>query len=71
MQLIPQWRRCWRRHSTWLLTASAVLGALVQFMPQVREFVDPETYNKIMLCLLPLTFIVLQIKQPAVSGGEK
>lgn len=70
MRLIPQWRRCMRRHSTWLLAVSGALGAAVQFMPQVRDFIDPETYNKIMLVLLPVTFIVLQIKQPSVSGDK-
>lgn len=70
MKLIPQWRRWWRRHSTWILAASGALGAAVQFMPQVREYIDPETYNKVMLVLLPLTFVVLHIKQDTVSGDK-
>lgn len=70
MKLIPQWKKCWRRHSTWLLTLSGLLGAAVQFMPQVREYIDPETYNRVMLWLLPITFVVLQIKQPSVSGEQ-
>lgn len=70
MKLIPTWRRCWRRHSTWLIAMSGALGAAVQFMPQVREYVDPEIYNRIMIVLLPVTFIILQIKQDSVSGSK-
>lgn len=70
MKLISNWRRCWRRHSTWLLALSGALGAAVQFMPQVREYVDPEIYNRIMLILLPVTFVVLQIRQQSVSGDK-
>lgn len=67
MQLIPQWRKCWRRHSTWLLAAASGLSAAVSFMPSVQAYVDPETYKTIMLGLSVATFIVLQIKQDSVS----
>lgn len=71
MQLIPQWRKCWKRWSTWLLGAASFLSAGVSFMPTIQEYIDPELYRSLMLILSVATFVVIQIKQKSVSGPSK
>jgi len=67
MALVPQWRRWYRRWSTWLLALSWCLSAVMGFMPSVQEYILPDTYKMIMLGLSIATFIALQIKQPSVT----
>lgn len=73
MQLIPQWRQCWRRYSTWLIATMGGLTAsdLAGFMPTIQEYIDPQTYKMIMLGLSVATFVTLQIRQASVSGPTK
>lgn len=72
MQLIPQWRACWRRYSTWLLAAvgGLSLNDIMGFMPSIQEYIDPQTYKLVMLGLSLATFVALQIHQPSVSGPK-
>lgn len=69
--LIPQWKRCWRRYSTYLILAIPTLEAARAFLPQVQEVISPEAYKFISGCLAIAAFIAIQIKQNSVSGGGK
>lgn len=71
VELIPNWRKWYRRWSTWLLASAGLLSAAVSFMPTVQEYIDPATYKTIMLGLSVATFVALQVKQASVSGGEQ
>lgn len=71
MQLIPQWRKCWKRWSTWLLSAIPILTAAVSFMPSIQEFIHPDLYKSIMVALSVSVFVAIQIKQNSVSGSSK
>lgn len=70
IELIPQWRAWYKRWSTWLLALLSGLSAadIMGFMPQIQEFVDPQTYKFVMLGLTLSTFLVMHIKQTSVSG---
>lgn len=67
--LIPQWKQCWRRYSTYLILAIPVLEAAREFMPEVRELISPEAYKMISGVLAVSAFIAIQIKQNSVSGA--
>lgn len=74
VELIPNWRKWYKRWSTWLLASAGLLSGAVSFMPTVQEYIDPATYKMIMLGLSAATFFALQVKQVSVSGdtgGEK
>lgn len=72
MQLIPQWRAWYKRWSTWLLAALGGLSVsdILGFMPQIQEYIDPQTYKLVMLGLSVSTFIALQVHQNSVSGPK-
>jgi len=67
MTLVPQWRKWYKRWSTWLLALAGGLSAVTAFMPSVQAYLPPETYKMIMLGLSVTTFVALQIKQKSVS----
>lgn len=69
MKLIPQWKKCWRRYSTYLILAIPVLDAAREFLPQVREVISPDLYKSISAVLAIAAFIAIQIKQNSVSGA--
>lgn len=71
-KLIPQWRKCWRRYSTWLLTAMGAisLNDIVGFMPSIQQYMDPEIYRFSMIGLSVATLIAINIKQNSVSGDK-
>lgn len=71
IKLIPQARKWHKRWTTWILGAAGVLTSLQSFMPSFQQYMEPGTYKLVMMGLLALTFIAAQIKQPAISGGEK
>lgn len=67
--LIPQWKKCWRRYSTYLILAIPALEAAREFLPQVHELISPELYKTISAFLAIAAFIAIQIKQNSVSGA--
>jgi len=71
VELIPNWRKWYKRWSTWLLASSGLLSGAVSFMPTVQDYIDPAAYKMIMLGLSVATFVALQVKQASVSGGEQ
>lgn len=71
MKLIPQWNKWWRRHSVQLLSLIPAIEALRQWLPTVREFISPEIYSYLAVGISLTAIIVMQIKQDAVSGGDK
>lgn len=71
MQLIPQWRKWHKRWSTWLLACIPTLTAAREFMPEIKDLIDPDLYKVVLVCLSIGVFIALQIKQNSVSGGNQ
>lgn len=70
MKLIPNWRRFWRRYSTWLALAIPILGALREALPELREVISPEAYKYISGALGFSVVVAMQIKQNSVSGDK-
>lgn len=68
MQLIPQWKKWWKRHSVQLLALIPVITALREQLPMVREFIAPGMYGYAMAGLSVEAIIAMQIKQVSVSG---
>lgn len=69
MELIPQWRKWYKRWSTWLLTilSGFSLSDTLGFMPQIQEYIDPQIYKLVMFALTIGTFVAIHIKQPSIS----
>jgi len=72
MQLIPQWRVCYKRWSTWLLVilGGANLNDILGFLPSIQQYMDPTVYRYTMLGLSVATFVAIQIRQHSVSGPK-
>lgn len=68
--LIPQWRKCWRRYSTWLALAIPVLGCIREALPELREVIPLDAYKYISGGLGFAVVIAMQIKQNSVSGDK-
>jgi predicted membrane chloride channel (bestrophin family) len=71
MQLIPQWRKWWRRWSTWLALMIPILAMAREALPELREIIDPQLYKVISGCLGFAVVVAMQIKQHSVSGENK
>lgn len=70
MQLIPHWKKAWRRYSTWLALLIPLLAALREALPELREVIPLETYKYISGGLGFAVVIAMQIKQRSVSGEK-
>lgn len=68
--LVPSWRRCWRRYSTWLALAIPILMACREALPELKEVIPIEAYKYISGCLGFAVVVAMQIKQRSVSGGD-
>lgn len=76
MELIPNWRKWYKRWSTWLLIliGGINLNDVLGLMPSIQQYIDPEVYRYLMIGLPLLIIVVTNIKQNSVSGdsgGEK
>lgn len=71
MALIPQWKLCWKRYSTYLILAIPTLEAARAFMPEIQELIGPEAYKMISGGLAIAAFIAIQIKQNSLSEVSK
>lgn len=67
---IPQWRRWWRRYSTWLALAIPILAGLREALPELREVIPIEAYKYISGGLGFAVVIAMQIRQRSVSGSD-
>lgn len=67
MQLIPQWRKWYKRWSTWLLACIPFITIAREAMPEIKELIEPEYYKAIMAILSFVILFALQIKQKSVS----
>lgn len=70
MKPIPQWRRWWRRYSTWLALAIPILAGLREALPELREIIPIEAYKYISGGLGFAVVIAMQIRQSSVSGDK-
>ncbi|MNE12810.1 hypothetical protein D3C81_1758440 [compost metagenome] len=72
MTLIPQWRKWWRRWSTWLLAliGGINLNDVLGWLPSIQQYMDPVHYKYLMISLSVAAFLALQIHQPTVSGDK-
>lgn len=48
MQLVDDWKKCWKMYSIHAIWVLGALGALADWMPIVREFVPPWVYIAVM-----------------------
>lgn len=72
MELIPNWRKWYKRWSTWLLAVIAAinLNDIMGLMPSLKEYMSPTTYNYVMIVLPFLIMAVTNIRQNGVSGKK-
>lgn len=71
MVLIPQWKKFYKRWSTWLLGLIPFLTALRDFIPTLQQYIPLEQYKMLMIIIPFVVFIALQIKQHSVSGVDR
>lgn len=70
MRPILQWRRWWRRYSTWLALALPALTVAREALPNLQEIIPLEQYKLIAGVLGFLIVLAVNIKQNSVSGGS-
>jgi hypothetical protein len=72
MQLIPQWRVWYKRWSTWLLIllGGINLNDVMQWLPSMQQYMDPNVYRYTMIGLSMATFVAIQVRQHSVSGPK-
>lgn len=72
MELIPNWRKWYKRWSTWLLIliGGVNLNDVLGLMPSIQKYIDPETYRYAMIVLPFLIIVVTNIRQNGVSGKK-
>lgn len=70
MKPIPEWRRWWRRYSTWLALAIPILVTLREALPELKELIPIDAYKYISGGLGFAVVIATNIKQQSVSGDE-
>lgn len=70
MKLIPQWKKWWKRQSTWLALAIPILAVLREALPELRELIPIEAYKYISGGLGFAVVIAMQIRQRSVSGSD-
>lgn len=71
MTLIPQWKKFYKRWSTWLLGLIPLITATRDFFPTIQEYIPLDWYKMMMVILSVAAFLALQIKQRSVSGPDR
>jgi len=71
LKIIPQWRKAWRRYSTWLALSLPALTGLRDAVPSLQELIPLPQYKVIVGILGFLVVVAVHIKQNSVSGGDK
>lgn len=69
MKLIPQWRKWWRRYSTWLALALPAMTVAREALPNLQELIPLPQYKLIAGVLGFVIVIAMNIKQQSVSGA--
>lgn len=70
MKPIPQWRRWWRRYSTWLALALPAMTVLRDALPSLQELIPLGQYKWIVGVLGFVIVIATNIHQNSVSGPK-
>jgi hypothetical protein len=70
MKPIPQWRRWWRRYSTWLALSLPAMTALRDALPSLQELIPLAQYKLIIGALGFAIVIATNIHQNKVSGDK-
>lgn len=68
MQLIPQWKNWWKRHSVQLLALIPLITVARDHLPLLQGLMSPTVYGYSMAGLAFAAAVAMQIKQEAVSG---
>lgn len=71
MVLIPQWKKFYKRWSTYLLGLIPLVTAAREFAPTLQDYIPLEQYKTLMVILSVAAFVALQIKQHSVSGPDR
>ena len=70
MKPIPQWRRWWRRYSTWLALAVPALTGLREAMPSLQALIPLVQYKWIVGVLGFVIVFATNIHQKSMSGRK-
>lgn len=70
MKPIPQWKKFWRRYSTWLALAIPMLTVLREALPELREVIPLEAYKYLSGCLGFAAVVAMQIKQNSMCEDK-
>lgn len=68
---IPQWRRWWRRYSTYLALALPALTVLRDALPSLQELIPLGQYKVLVGVLGFVIVIATNIHQNSVSGKRQ
>ena len=68
MKPIPQWRKWWRRYSTWLALSLPAMTVAREALPNLQELIPLPQYKLIAGVLGFVIVIAMNIKQEKVSG---
>lgn len=70
MKPIPQWRKWWRRYSTWLALSLPAMTVAREALPNLQELIPLPQYKLIAGVLGFVIVIAINIKQNSMSGGN-
>lgn len=70
MRPVSNWRRWWRRYSTWLALAIPVLTGLREALPELQALIPIQHYKTISAVLGFAVVLAIHIKQKSVSGDD-
>jgi hypothetical protein len=71
MKLIPNWKKSWRRYSTWLALALPAMTVAREALPNLQDLIPLPQYKLIAGVLGFAIVVAMNIKQKSVSGGPK
>lgn len=67
--MIPQWKKWWRRWSTWLALTLPAMTVAREALPNLQDLIPLPQYKLIAGLLGFVVVIAMNIKQNSVSGG--
>lgn len=68
--MIPQWKKWWRRWSTWLALTLPAMTVAREALPNLQDLIPLPQYKLIAGLLGFVIVIAMNIKQNSVSGGD-
>lgn len=69
--MIPQWKKWWRRWSTWLALTLPAMTVAREALPNLQDLIPLPQYKLIAGVLGFVIVIAMNIKQNSVSGGPQ